>query len=103
MRLSVIHAGCPASAWPRIASTLVDTNRLPLRRNGVPGIAPLKSTLMPCVPPLKEVVVMEIAVVAALMPSKPVGPKLLPDTTRPKSDDPNVDDAPLVIWMPVVA
>jgi hypothetical protein len=86
-----------------MASTLVDMNRLPLRRNGVPGIAPLKSTLMPCVPPLKEVVVTEIAVVASLMPSKPVGPMLLPETTSPKTDEPNVDDAPLVIWMPVVA
>src|SRR5712691_4390677 len=96
MRLSVIHTGCPASAWPRMASALVDMNRLPLRRKGVLGIPPLKSTLMPCVPPPTDEVVTEIAVFAALMPSTAVGPMLLSDTTRPKTDEPNVDDAPLV-------
>src|ERR1700686_5291978 len=103
MRLSVTHTGCPASAWPRMASALVDMNRLPQRRNGVPGIAPLKSTLMPCVPPLIEEVVTEIGVFTALMPSTALGPMVLPDTTRPKTDDPDVDDAPLVIRMPVDA
>src|SRR5258708_35681007 len=100
MRLSVIHTGCPASAWPRMAAPLGDMNRLPLRRKGVLGIPPLKSTLMPCVPPLNEEVVTEIAVFAALMPSTVVGPMLLPDTTRPKTEEPNVDDAPLVIRIP---
>src|SRR5882762_8877015 len=103
MRLSVIQTGCPASAWPRMASALVDVNRLPLRRTGVLSTAPLKSTLMPCVPPLIEELVTEIAVLTALMPSTAEGPTLLPDTTRPKTDDPEVDVAPLEIRMPVDA
>jgi hypothetical protein len=86
-----------------MASALVDMNRLPLRRKGVPGIVAVKSTLTPCVPPLNEEVVTEIGVVAAVMPSTRVGPILLPDTTRPNTDDPNVDDAPLVIRIPVEA
>src|SRR6266567_3464006 len=81
--LGVIHAGCPASAWPKMASALVDVNRLPLRRTGVPGIPPPKSTVMPCAPPLIDEVVTEIAVFTALMPSMALGPMLLPDTTRP--------------------
>src|SRR5438067_9689193 len=103
MRLSVIHTGCPASAWPRMASALVDVNRLPLRRTGVPCGVPLRSTVTPWAPPLIDVVVTEIAVFTALMPSTVLGPMLLPDTTSPKVDDPDVDDAPLVIRMPVVA
>src|SRR3989442_6041911 len=103
MRLSEIHTGCPASAWPRMASALVDANRLPLRRTGVLRTPPLKSTLMPCAPPLIDEVVTEIAVFTALMPSSALGPLLLPDTTRPKTDDPDVDDAPPVIRMPVAA
>src|SRR6266704_2131596 len=80
MRLSVIHTGCPASAWPRMASALVDVNRLPLRRTGVPGIPPPKSTVMPCTPPLIDEVVTEIAVFTALMPSMAFWPMLLEDT-----------------------
>src|SRR5947208_7813991 len=90
MRLSVIHTGCPASAWPRMASALVDVNRLPLRRTGVPGGVPLRSTVTPCAPPLIDVVVTEIAVFTALIPSTVLGPMLLPETTRPKVDDPDV-------------
>src|SRR5438876_7874601 len=101
MRLSVIQTGCPASAWPRMASALVDVNRLPLRRTGVPAIPPLR--VMPCAPSLMDELVTEIAVLTALMPSMALGPMLLPDTTRPKTDDPDVDDAPLVIRMPVAA
>jgi hypothetical protein len=78
-------------------------NRLPLRRTGVLGTPPLKSTLTPCVPPLIEEFVTEIAVFTALMPSAALGPMLLPATTRPKTDDQEVDDAPLVIRMPVDA
>src|SRR6267154_1111951 len=103
MRLSVIQTGCPASAWPRMASALVDVNRLPLRRTGVPEIPPLRSTVTPCAPPLMDEVVTEIAVFTALMPSMALGPMLLPETTRPKTDDPDVADAPLVIRMPVAA
>jgi hypothetical protein len=86
-----------------MASALVDANRLPLRRTGVLGTPPLKSTLMPCAPPLIDEVVTEMAVFTALMPSTALGPMLLPDTTRPKTDDPDVDDAPLVIRIPVAA
>src|SRR5258708_28502954 len=84
-----------------MASALVDPNRLPLRRSGVLGTPPLKSTLIPCEPPLIDEVVTEIAVFTALMPSTALGPILLPDTTRPKTDEPDVDDAPLLIRMPV--
>ena len=35
--LSVIQTGCPASACPRMASALVDWNRLPLKRKAMPG------------------------------------------------------------------
>src|SRR6202165_3020273 len=86
-----------------MASALVDMNRLPLRRTGMLDVNPLKSTLMPCVPPLIDEVVTEIGVFTALMPSAAFGPMLLPDTTRPKTDDPDVDVAPLVIRMPVDA
>src|ERR1700704_3081302 len=103
MRLSVIHTGCPPSAWPRMASALVDMNRLPLRRTGVLGIPPVSSTLMPWAPPLTDELVTEIAVLTALMPSTAEGPMLLPVTTRPKTDDPDVDVAPLEIEMPVDA
>jgi len=58
---------------------------------------------MPWAPPLMDEVVTEIAVFTALMPSMALGPMLLPDTTRPKTEDPDVDDAPLVIRMPVAA
>src|SRR5260370_222030 len=86
-----------------MASALVDMNRSPLRRKTVLGIAPVKSTLMPCVPPLTVEPVTEIAVFAALTPSTALGPMMLPEMTRPKTDDPNVDDALLVIEMPVEA
>src|SRR2546425_7376913 len=103
MRLSEIHTGRPASAWPRMASALVDANRLPLRRNGALATPPLKSMLTPCAPPMIDDVVTEIAVLTALMPSTALGPMLLPDTTRPNTDDPDVDVAPLLIRMPVDA
>src|SRR5256886_9896263 len=103
MGLSVIQSGCPASAGQRMASALVDVNRLPLRRTGVPGIPPLRSTVMPCAPPPMDEVVTEIAVFTALMPSMALGPLLLPYTTRPKTDDPDAADAPLAGRMPAAA
>src|SRR5438552_17036232 len=103
MRLSVIQTGCPASACPRMASALVDVNRLPLRRTGVLGIPPLRSTVMPCAPPLMDEAVTEIAVFTALMPSMALGPMLLPDTMRPKTEDHDVDVASFVIRMSVAA
>ncbi len=58
---------------------------------------------MPWVPPLTVELVTEIAVFAALTPSSALGPMMLPERVRPKTDDPSVDDAPLVIEIQVEA
>src|ERR1700704_702813 len=58
---------------------------------------------MPCAPPRPDEPVTEIAVLTALMPSTAEGPMLLPETIRPKTEDPDVEVAPLSIRMPVDA
>src|SRR6202165_58966 len=87
--LSAIHTGCPKRPWPRMASALVDTNRLPLSRTAaaLPGLF-VRLTLAPCSPPLMLGSVIEMGVLLAKMPSVLVETTVLCETTRPKLNEP---------------
>src|ERR1700674_3685322 len=86
--LSVIQTGCPPSAWPRMASALVDMNRLPLRRKGETPEALVRSTLTPWTAPVMVELVTEMAVLLDAIPSALIGPSVLRATTRPKLEEP---------------